>query len=84
MNISDDKTKFEIVEKAVEYFTKNFDCDTIDGVRIQYGDGWGLVRASNTQPVIVVRFEARTEERLNEIKDEVIGKLMEYGEIELD
>ena len=84
LNISDDKTKFEIVEKAVEYFTKNFDCDTIDGVRIQYGDGWGLVRASNTQPVIVVRFEARTEERLNEIKDEVIGKLMEYGEIELD
>ena len=84
LNISDDKTKFEIVEKAVEYFTKNFDCDTIDGVRIQFGDGWGLVRASNTQPVIVVRFEARTEERLNEIKDEVIGKLMEYGEIELD
>ena len=84
LNTSDDKTKFEIVEKAVEYFTKNFDCDTIDGVRIQYGDGWGLVRASNTQPVIVVRFEARTEERLNEIKDEVIGKLMEYGEIELD
>ncbi|TFB13558.1 phosphomannomutase/phosphoglucomutase [Candidatus Marinimicrobia bacterium MT.SAG.4] len=84
LNTSDDKTKFEIVEKAVEYFTKNFDCDTIDGVRIQYGDGWGLVRASNTQPVIVVRFEARTEKRLNEIKDEVIGKLMEYGEIELD
>ena len=84
LNTSDDKTKFEIVEKAVEYFTKNFDCDTIDGVRIQFGDGWGLVRASNTQPVIVVRFEARTEERLNEIKDEVIGKLMEYGEIELD
>ncbi|MCH7818536.1 MAG: phosphomannomutase/phosphoglucomutase [Candidatus Marinimicrobia bacterium] len=84
LNISDDKTKFEIVEKAIEYFTNNYDCDTIDGVRIQYGDGWGLVRASNTQPVIVVRFEAKTEERLAEIKDEVIGKLMEYGEIQLD
>ncbi len=84
LSTSDDKTKFEIVDKAVEYFTNNFDCYTVDGVRIQYGDGWGLVRASNTQPVIVVRFEARTQERLLEIKDEVIGKLREFGEIELD
>ena len=40
----------------------------IDGARVEFGDGWGLVRASNTQPVVVVRFEARTAERLAEIR----------------
>ncbi|MCH7619130.1 MAG: phosphomannomutase/phosphoglucomutase [Candidatus Marinimicrobia bacterium] len=80
----DDRTKFEIAEKAVEYFTKNYECITVDGVRILFGDGWGLVRASNTQPVIVVRFEAKTAERLEEIKEEVIGKLKEFGEIEVE
>ncbi|MFQ5584168.1 MAG: phosphomannomutase, partial [Calditrichia bacterium] len=55
----------------------------IDGVRILFGDGWGLVRPSNTQPVIVVRFEARTPERLEEIKNLVINKLKEFGEIKL-
>lgn len=84
LNTKDDNAKFEIAEKAVEYFTKNYECETIDGVRILFGDGWGLVRASNTQPVIVVRFEAKSEERLEEIKSEVIGKLEEFGEIELD
>ena len=84
LNTKDDNAKFEIAEKAVEYSTKNYECETIDGVRILFGDGWGLVRASNTQPVIVVRFEAKSEERLEEIKSEVIGKLEEFGEIELD
>jgi phosphomannomutase/phosphoglucomutase len=40
----------------------------VDGVRVRFGDGWGLVRASNTQPVLVLRFEAMTEKRLQEIK----------------
>jgi phosphomannomutase len=53
----------------------------IDGVRIQFGDGWGLVRASNTQPSLVTRFEAKTPERLQEIKDEVLGKLQSLGHI---
>ena len=77
----DDATKFEIVEKAVEYFTANYDVIDVDGVRILFGDGWGLVRASNTQPVIVMRFEARTEARLAEIQETVTGKLREFGEI---
>ena len=84
LNTKDDKSKFEIVEKAVEYFTKNYECSTVDGVRILFGESWGLVRASNTQPVIVVRFEAKSQERLEEIKALVIGKLEEFGEIELD
>jgi len=79
----DDATKFEIVEKAVEYFTANYDVIDVDGVRILFGDGWGLVRASNTQPVIVMRFEARTEARLAEIQETVTGKLREFGEISI-
>ncbi len=79
---SDDATKFEMVEKAVEYFKANYDVIDVDGVRILFGDGWGLVRASNTQPVIVMRFEARNEQRLSEIQELVTGKLREFGEIE--
>lgn len=78
---ADDATKFEIVRKAIEYFKANNEVIDVDGVRILFGDGWGLVRASNTQPVIVMRFEARTEERLSEIRDLVTGKLREFGEI---
>ena len=44
-----------------------------------YGDGWGLVRASNTQPVLVMRFEARSEERLREIRGEFEEWLREQG-----
>jgi phosphomannomutase/phosphoglucomutase len=78
---ADDATKFAMVKKAVEYFTQNYDVIDIDGVRILFGDGWGLVRASNTQPVIVMRFEARSPERLDEIQTLVTEKLAEFGEI---
>jgi phosphomannomutase/phosphoglucomutase len=77
----DDATKFEMVGKAVEFFRANYDVIDVDGVRILFGDGWGLVRASNTQPVIVMRFEAKTKERLVEIQEIVTAKLREYGEI---
>jgi len=46
---------------------------------VNFGDGWGLVRASNTQPVLVVRFEAKTKERLEEIQDEVMQVLAGEG-----
>ena len=68
-----EKGKWEIVEKVKEHFRKEYRTIEIDGVRILFGDGWGLIRASNTQPVIVARFEARTEERLEEIKNLVLG-----------
>lgn len=79
-----DQEKFDISEKAVKYFTENFDCETIDGVRIRFEDGWGLVRSSNTQPVIVTRFEAKSEKRLNEIKKLVLDKLIGFGEITIN
>ena len=79
----DDNEKFKIAEQAREFFSKNYEVIDIDGVRILFGDGWGLVRASNTQPVIVLRFEARSQERLDEISDIVISKLKEFGEINI-
>ncbi|MBD3368644.1 MAG: phosphomannomutase [Candidatus Eisenbacteria bacterium] len=78
---TNDEVKFEMVEKAVEYFSEHYDVIDVDGVRILFGDGWGLVRASNTQPVIVMRFEAKTEERLAEFRSIVTGKLEEFGQI---
>ena len=76
-----DEEKFKISEKAINFFTKNYDCITVDGVRIKFGDGWGLVRSSNTQPVIVCRFEADSPERRDQIKDIVLNKLFEFGKL---
>ncbi len=78
-----DEQKFKIAKLAVEYFKENHNCNTIDGVRIQYENGWGLVRASNTQPVIVCRFEGDTPERMNEIKKIVLDKLQEFGTLNI-
>jgi phosphomannomutase/phosphoglucomutase len=82
--VATDELKFQMADKAKEFFADNYDVIDVDGVRIQFGDGWGLVRASNTQPVLVLRFEARSPERLDEIKNLVIGKLKEFGEVQID
>ena len=79
-----DEEKFRIAKEAVAYFTENYDCSTVDGVRIKFGDGWGLVRSSNTQPVIVCRFEANTAERMEEIQSIVMNKLQEIGTLKVD
>ena len=76
-----DEEKFRIANEAVNYFKENYDCITIDGVRIKFGDGWGLVRQSNTQPVIVCRFEAKTKERMLEIQSLVLNKLQDFGKL---
>ena len=83
MDCPSDEEKFKIAAAAEEYFKANYDCIDIDGVRIKFGDGWGLVRASHTQPVIVCRFEARTQARMEAIMAEVLGKLQTFGEITL-
>jgi len=70
----DDK-KFGIVEEAKEYFGAKYKVITVDGTRVLFGDGWGLIRASNTQPVLVMRFEARTKEQLEKIQSEMQGWL---------
>ncbi|GJG88664.1 phosphomannomutase [Gemmatimonadetes bacterium T265] len=66
-----EEEKFAIVEDAVREFRARYDVVDVDGVRVLFGDGWGLIRASNTQPVLVMRFEARTPERLHAIRDEM-------------
>jgi phosphomannomutase/phosphoglucomutase len=75
----DDILKFELVERAVAHFRVRHDVIDVDGVRVLFGDGWGLIRASNTQPIIVTRFEARTAERLAEIRGEMEGWLRAQG-----
>jgi phosphomannomutase/phosphoglucomutase len=84
LTCNSDSEKFEIAKKSAEYFIANYDCIDVDGVRIRFGDGWGLVRASNTQPVLVVRFEAKTAERMEEIQTLVMNKIAEFGEVRLD
>ena len=74
-----DDRKFGIVEEAKTYFGARYQVLTVDGVRVLFGDGWGLIRASNTQPVIVMRFEARTSEQLEKIQSEMQGWLGSKG-----
>ena len=66
-----DRVKFKVVHEVKEHFRKTHEIIDVDGVRIPFGDGWGLVRSSNTQPVLVLRFEALTEERLHVIRETV-------------
>lgn len=71
-----DDIKFAAVEKLKAEYQKDHEVIDVDGMRITYPDGsWGLVRASNTQPVLVLRFEARSEDRMLSIKKEVEEKL---------
>jgi len=74
-----EEDKWRITEDVKRHFRAKYKTIDIDGVRIEFDDGWGLVRASNTQPVIVLRFEAKTKERLEEIKKEVMTFIEEKG-----
>ncbi len=69
-----DEIKFKIVERAREVF-KDYPLIDIDGIRINFKDGWGLIRASNTQPALVMRFEAKDKDSLGAIKKLVEDKL---------
>ncbi len=75
-----DEKKFEIVESLKVFFKKSYTVIDIDGIRVDFPDGWGLVRPSNTQPALVLRFEAKTEARLEEIKKLLCDKLEEFKE----
>jgi len=72
-----DSIKFEVVEELKKYFRNKYKIIDIDGVRIPFDDGWGLIRSSNTQPVLVLRFEAQTEERLQVIRSLIEDALRE-------
>ncbi|HXT17808.1 MAG TPA: phosphomannomutase/phosphoglucomutase [Gemmatimonadaceae bacterium] len=74
-----EELKFGLVDSAVKHFRSKYDVIDVDGVRVLFGDGWGLIRASNTQPVIVARYEAQTPERLAAIRGEMEGWLRSQG-----
>jgi phosphomannomutase/phosphoglucomutase len=61
--------KFKLVEEVKEELGKTCEIIDVDGVRVVFPDGWGLLRASNTGPILVLRFEAQSESRMNEIRD---------------
>ena len=77
-----EEKKHLIVEKLKEHFQKSasqYKVDLLDGIRVSFKNGWGLARASNTQPVLVLRFEATTEDELNKIRSEfesVVNKIL--------
>ena len=79
-----DKIKFEIMQSLKDYFMKSYNCSDIDGVKIYFDNGWGLLRASNTQPIIVCRIEAKSQNELTKIKNVIIKKLSDYKGIKVE
>jgi phosphomannomutase/phosphoglucomutase len=72
-----DESKFDVVSRVAEHFARTNEVITIDGARILFNHGWGLVRASNTQAILVLRFEADSDSHLNEIRTIVEAKVNE-------
>jgi len=79
-----DEDKFKVVKNLTESFKEEYEVIDVDGARVLFGDGWGLVRASNTQPILVLRFEAKTEKRLKEIKNIFKEKLSLFHSVKVD
>jgi len=80
----DDK-KFQIVKELTKHFTRQYDCITIDGVRVNFDEtSWGAVRCSNTSPNLTLRFEAQTKEKLKEIKKIMADEMKKYPQVSLD
>ena len=80
----DDNRKFYIMKELEIFFKKKYKCSSIDGVKVFINTGWGLLRASNTQPVIVCRLESKTSEGLDEIKSIFSSKLSEFRGIDFE
>jgi phosphomannomutase/phosphoglucomutase len=76
-----DEVKFEIVRKVTAEFKHRYEVVDVDGARVLFGDGWGLIRASNTQPVLVLRAEAKTREALVHIEQMLENALTNFPEV---
>jgi phosphomannomutase/phosphoglucomutase len=74
-----EEQKWDLVDQAVRHFSASHDVIDVDGARVLFGDGWALLRASNTQPAVVARVEAKSAERLQEIREEVGAWLATHG-----
>ena len=73
-----DDTKFQVVEAARKELAREFKTIDIDGVRVLFPEGWGLIRASNTQPALVLRFEAKSEAGLKHIREIVEAQVRKH------
>ncbi len=81
-----DEIKFEVVRRVTEQFRQTHETVTVDGVRVLFPDGWGLVRASNTQPILVLRFEAATPARLDQYRrlvEEVVSQACAVASVKI-
>jgi phosphomannomutase / phosphoglucomutase len=76
---SPEEEKFRVVGAAVKYFSREHEVIDVDGARVLFGDGWGLIRASNTEPALVARYEARSADRLKEIRSTMEDWLRTQG-----
>jgi len=76
-----DQVKFQVVDAIKTTFSGRYPVINVDGARIIFPDGWGLVRASNTQPALVLRCEARTPEGLEKIKQELVAQLTSFPQV---
>ena len=79
-----DEDKFRIVAELTEFFRADYRVIDLDGARILFEDGWGLVRASNTQPVLVLRFEAGSPRQLRRNQELVFRKLAQYPSVKIN
>ena len=79
-----DADKFRVVDEVSRHFRSRYPTVDVDGVRILFPHGWGLVRASNTQPILVVRFEADTRAHLEAIQDVVRDVLRQHPSVHFD
>jgi len=73
-----EEKKFAVVKRLAEFFKRGYEVIDVDGARVLFDGGWGLIRVSNTQSVLVLRFEANSEEKLEEIRNIFMEKLGEY------
>jgi phosphomannomutase/phosphoglucomutase len=71
--------KFQIVADLASEFKKEYEVIDVDGARVVFNGGWGLIRASNTQPVLVLRFEAQDQKTLREIQKIFMDELAKKG-----
>lgn len=79
-----DEDKFKIVDEIVKHYKENnYRVIDIDGARVYFDNGWALIRASNTQPILVLRFEAKRENDLKKIREEVKKVLSKYKTVDL-
>jgi phosphomannomutase/phosphoglucomutase len=66
-----DEVKFDVVQRVLDHYKREREVLDVDGARVRFEHGWGLVRASNTQPALVLRFEAQSPSQLEAIQSEV-------------